>query len=342
MIAQIANGAGLGANRYPNLECKTLSPVGGSTKCYCINADGTGTASEVALVGSSCVAMSYDLVHAVHFADLNGDGLQDYLWVGEKGEVTAFINEGPKDASQTLDLAQVIWYPAGVIATGVGGRRHEIQFADLNGDGRAEYLWVHANGSVDAWVNSGFSWSGPVGSGKAAVGWLPNGQIAGGIGYPGSTVTFADLNGDGRAEYIAVGGEGQVYCYLNGPDAIDNGPNAAHRVWIDQGVIATGVGGLRNNTVFADIDGDGRADYLDVTRTGSGAVEWWYNQGGPDNGPNAAKVGWWDRGSITGGDGTSGANVMFADISGDGRAEYLEVDPNTSAVTAYYNGCPSS
>ncbi|KAK3621249.1 hypothetical protein LTR56_022910 [Elasticomyces elasticus] len=83
-------------------------------------------------------------------------------------------------------------------------------------------------------------------------------------------------------------------------------------------VIATGVGGLRNNTVFADIDGDGPADYLDVTREWNGAVEWWYNQEGPDNGPNAAKVGWWDRGSITGGDGTSGANVMFADVSAMG------------------------
>lgn len=57
------------------------------------------------------------------------------------------------------------------------------------------------------------------------------------------------------------------------------------------------------------------------------------------NGPNAAKVGWWDRGIITGGDGSSGANVMFADLNGDGRVEYLEVDPATSAIFAYFNGC---
>lgn len=29
------------------------------------------------------------------------------------------------------------------------------------------------------------------------------------------------------------------------------------------------------------------------------------------------------------------------DLNGDGRAEYLEVDPNTSAVTAYIKACPS-
>ncbi len=40
----------------------------------------------------------------------------------------------------------------------------------------------------------------------------------------------------------------------------------------------------------------------------------------------------------TGGDGSSGANVMFADLNGDGRAEDLKIDPDTSAVTAYLNG----
>ena len=62
---------------------------------------------------------------------------------------------------------------------------------------------------------------------------------------------------------------------------------------------------------------------------------------GPDNGPNAAKVVWYPQGQLTGGDGSSGANVMFADLDADGRVEYLEVNPATSAVTAYYNACPA-
>lgn len=122
------------------------------------------------------------------------------------------------------------------IATGVGGKRQEIQFADLNGDGRAEYLWVHSNGSVSAWVNAGFQWTGPVGGGSAKVGWLQQNLIAGGIGDPGSWITFADIDGDGRAEYLSVNNIGAVRCYLNGAAEIDNGPNAGHRVWIDQGM----------------------------------------------------------------------------------------------------------
>jgi len=95
---------------------------------------------------------------------------------------------------------------------------------------------VHTNGSVDAWINSGFQWQGPVGGGKASVGWLSQGRVAGGIGAPGSWITFADLNGDGRAEYISVNDIGALHAYLNGDALIDNGPNAGHRNWIDQGM----------------------------------------------------------------------------------------------------------
>lgn len=95
---------------------------------------------------------------------------------------------------------------------------------------------MHPDGSVDAWINGGFNWQGPVGGGKASVGWLPQGTIASGISDPGSWITFADLNGDGRAEYISVNGIGALHCYLNGNPLTDNGPNAGHRNWIDQGM----------------------------------------------------------------------------------------------------------
>lgn len=273
------------------------------------------------------------MVHAVHFADLNGDGRAEYLHVDEAGAVTAFLNLGGPDAGP--NAAKISWLPQGKIAGGVGGRRHEIQFADLNGDGRAEYLWVHSDGSVDAWLNLGGPDNGP---NAAKVGWLPQGKIASGIGKPGSSIIFADLNGDGRADYLSISPTGAVAAYLNlgGPD---NGPNAAKVGWLPQGVIATGVGGTRHQVVLADINGDGRADYLQVSRGSSGSVSMWRNGGGPDNGPHAAQVVWYPQGQITGGDGTSGANVYFADLNGDGRAEYVEIDSGSSAVTAYLNGC---
>jgi len=53
------------------------------------------------------------------------------------------------------------------------------------------------------------------------------------------------------------------------------------------------VGGTRDNVVFADLNGDGRADYLSVSRT-NGAINAWYHQGGQDDGAHALQ-------NITGG-----------------------------------------
>ena len=61
-----------------------------------------------------------------------------------------------------------------------------------------------------------------------------------------------------------------------------------------------------------DINGDGKADYLTINRSGSGSVKEWLNGGGPNNGPNARQLVWYPQGTITTGDGSSGANVVFA------------------------------
>lgn len=160
--------------------------------------------------------------------------------------------------------------------------------------------------------------------------------MAGGIGKNGAGVRFADLNGNGRADYLWVDDNGAVTAYAN-----HDSPDPAYpaRVtWFPQGVIASGVGATREEVVFADIDGDGRADYLVVSRT-DGSVQEWYNQGGFEGPPNTAKVGWWGRGKIAGGVGTDGKGVLFADLNGDGRAEYLDVDKDSSAVNAWLNAC---
>ncbi|KAJ7142856.1 hypothetical protein C8R44DRAFT_924558 [Mycena epipterygia] len=66
---------------------------------------------------------------------------------------------------------------------------------DLNDDGRTEYLFVHNDGSVDAWLNLGGPDDGPD---AAKVSWFLSGLIATGIDRDGAGVQFADLNGDGQ------------------------------------------------------------------------------------------------------------------------------------------------
>jgi hypothetical protein len=169
--------------------------------------------------------------------------------------------------------------------------------------------------------------------------WISQGAIALGIGKDGNGVRFADLNGDGRVEYLYVDEDtGAVTAYLNLGSPNPNPLDAGQVDWLDQGVIALGVGGVRDQIRFADLDGDGKADYLWVHDDGS--VDAWLNLGGPDDGADAAKVSWLAQGEIADGIGKDGTNVVFADVNGDGRADYLWLDPNSGDVTAYLNTGP--
>ncbi|MFD3942009.1 FG-GAP-like repeat-containing protein [Streptomyces sp. NPDC058579] len=193
----------------------------------------------------------------IRLADLNGDGRDDYLVVGDQGQVRAWINKGPAGGGGWS------WQWSGEVASGVGASRDQVRFADLNGDGRADYLVVGDQGQVRAWINkgsvSGGGWS-----------WQWSGEVASGVGAPRGQVGFADMNGDGRTDYLVVSDQGQVRAWLN------NGPaGGGGWSWKWSGEVASGVGASQDSVGFADIDGDKRGDYL-VMRD-SGAVVAWLN-----------------------------------------------------------------
>ncbi|CAG8973853.1 hypothetical protein HYALB_00005599 [Hymenoscyphus albidus] len=314
---QIATGFGLGSNIWLSESC-SLNKQSGTCECQ----SGYVPITPVLLNSTQkcgILMLKSPTTTAVHFADIDGDGRADYLYINKTGAVAAFLNVGEGN--------NISWLPQGQIATAVGGDRGNIHLADINGDGRADYLWVHNNGSVDCWLNMGLK------AGK--VTWHKKQTIAVGFGNDGAGVRFADLNGDGRAEYIYVNSNISVVVWLNegSPGGV---ANSAIVSWLAQGVIAVGVPGMgRDNVVFADMNGDQKADYLAVSRT-DGSVRLWLNGGESDNG---AKVGWLPHGSIAAGVGTNGRGVQFADLTGDGRAEYLDVGYNTSAVHAWMSSC---
>ncbi|MGI5155478.1 hypothetical protein [Microbispora sp. CA-102843] len=75
----------------------------------------------------------------------------DYLQVNSNSSVQAWLNGGPKPSG-----GDWYWFPGGQVASGVGVDGARIQFADLNGDGRADYLDVDPQtGSTRAWINFG-------------------------------------------------------------------------------------------------------------------------------------------------------------------------------------------
>jgi hypothetical protein len=153
--------------------------------------------------------------------------------------VSAYINGGSDVGGNQ------IWYPQNQIASGVAPDASKVRFGDITGDGRADYLVVNEDGSVDCWKNAGSNDSQYPGR----VTWIPQDQIAGsGMGNDGAGVVFADLDGDGRDDYLWVSDTGALTLYLNGAgDKPD---------WKSQGVVASGVGASRSEVVFADMNGE--------------------------------------------------------------------------------------
>jgi len=217
----------------------------------------------------------------------------------------------------------------GQVAPGIGAPSLDLRplFADINGDGKADYLAVNRNtAAVSAFLTAGLDTS-------AVAGWLPLGQIAARLGGPNIDIQMADINGDGRADYIAVNTlDGSAAGYLNG------GQKTGGWIWFPQPKIAAGFGAQAGSTYrFADIEADGKADYLVVGFLNS--VDAYHSIGkGPD--------GWvYDPFRVIYAGNSSWANfgaadaVHFADIDGDGYADLLVF--NNGNVKGLLNGGPN-
>ena len=242
----------------------------------------------------------------LRFADVDGDGKADYLYVHDDSSVELWINGGAGTSGGW------IWTPRGTIASGVGAPGSRIRFADVDGDGKADYLYVHDDSSVDLWINGGASASG-------GWTWYPRGTIASGVGTTGTHIQFADIDGDGKADYLYVHDDGSVEAWINGFAS-------GGWIWYPSGTIATGVGDPGAQIQFAPLYGTRRADYADIHPDSS--MAFWANAGSSGL--------WLAQGQVAGGVGTTGSRIRFADLDGDGRADYFYVHDN-SAVEVWLN-----
>ncbi|KAL9635740.1 MAG: hypothetical protein Q9204_002513 [Flavoplaca sp. TL-2023a] len=270
-------------------------------------------------------------VIGVLLVDLDGDSRADYLWIDPvNGALTAYLNRKGQNG--------VKWIPvngAKPIASG-GGPGGGVRLSDLDNDGKAEYLFVHDGGAIDAWFNGGpnddgtWIWTGPT-------------RIASGVPKANQdTIIFADINGDGRSDYLVKGAEGSLSMWLNTGDI-----GSQEITWIPAGEIATGLGS--SNISLADISGDGlffptdpqfpnsllsgRCDYLILDA--EGGLSGYLNV----RGQSETKPIWIPQGeskSIATGL-AKPELVQLADVDGDGKADYCYLDAKTGALSVYYN-----
>ena len=109
---------------------------------------------------------------------LDGDGLDDYLYVNDEGAVLMWKN---------LNTIPITWSLPHLVADGPGVLARQVQFADVDGDGLLDYNVVGSvTGITRTWHNQGFK--------DGTIGWNTPISFADGVGNPGFTVRIAQVS----------------------------------------------------------------------------------------------------------------------------------------------------
>ncbi|KAF5716908.1 Nit-4-like protein [Fusarium mundagurra] len=136
------------------LKCKDATKT-----CECSWLDGKGVELAFKPTSSSHCSDLDKKVPGVFLADIDGNGREDYPHVQEDGEVYMYWNVG-NAPDTSANAGKVQWQPMGIIASGGGAKGYQVRFADLDGDGRTEFIWVKDSGSATVCWNRGFNHQG--------------------------------------------------------------------------------------------------------------------------------------------------------------------------------------
>lgn len=201
-----ASGSKGAALRFGNIDgdgrpdCIVVDKAGGVTVHTWIenNSSGTRMCMEE-YTGDSDVTPGDHLdnvkdIKEIQFADIDGDGLADYLRIEPDGRVTVWYNWSTGKYSQT----QVRWSPPEEISQPIS-REGELRFADINGDGFGDKILITPEGGALAWKAK-----------SAGTFAKDTSEIMKDTGIPPEEIQFADIDGDGYADFLHVDKRGKV------------------------------------------------------------------------------------------------------------------------------------
>ncbi|GAA4657000.1 hypothetical protein GCM10023324_02050 [Streptomyces youssoufiensis] len=193
----------------------------------------------------------------VYFADMDGDGKDDYLRILPKADSPTGVPQ-MRMSRNTSSGGKVSWDSATIIANNLG-YEPEMYFSDLDGDKRDDLITLNRMSFPSAWLNKGKGMPTP-------GGW----EDVEGFGSPGESpaaqVAFADITGDGKADTVRVEymtGEVRAWENTGAPWTVTSGWKSLGTIRADDPFPGT-VG------AFADLDGDGIKDFV-LPRSGTTA-----------------------------------------------------------------------
>ncbi|GES66464.1 esterase [Aspergillus terreus] len=258
------------------------------------------------------------------------NGMMDYVWIHSTGHMRLYPNRGlvevPTDGSSFWGANEIIFDPTQE-QIGMKLDRRDLHLADWDGDGACDIIWTDPDNQnkVQVWRNKikdtgSFDWEYNMNATDGL--YCPEHR---GLGFFDRPVHFADVSGNGKADYLCVEKDGRTWGWVNGDDGWE---------YIDQFKYSEEKD--RANLHWADVNGDGKADMIWTDKfSGDGSV--WYNLGRRDIkgsryewGPQGPKY----RGAV------EGSCTYFPDLNGDGRADMHSIwnSINNTAQT-WYNEC---
>ncbi|MCX4971094.1 FG-GAP-like repeat-containing protein [Streptomyces sp. NBC_00654] len=198
----------------------------------------------------------------LRFADLDGDGFPDCAVVDLTGRIRAYTWKAENPAGQRMCMNKYNGL-ADVFDQGSQGEilrtdpTTKIRFADVTGGGRDDYLLIKPDGTTTAWYNRGFQSE----AGRRWLDWTPPHTISRALQKP-REIRYADINGDKRADRILITARGGARAWIN------EGATGAGGTYRDIGKIAADGNLPPKDIQFADLDGDGKDDFVRIGWTG--------------------------------------------------------------------------
>ncbi|KAK3315918.1 carbohydrate esterase family 3 protein [Apodospora peruviana] len=307
------------------------------------------------------VDMNCDSGPRYAFHDFNNDGLADFFCLQLGSAVSVSLNRGGNPPRfESIGM---------VVPTHSGYTERDVRIADIDGDGRADYCLINADGYLLCSRNGGqgdkHSWQGF--SDQTGLTGMTFNKRKRGL----DELIIADLNGDFRDDLMFIGDNGNAHTFVNmrgwGSGIVPD--------WRDTGITHPGQGqyGIRHLIKFGRIYGSGRKDYIYLNETkthydvvvwenvgggstkrkadgnfycdmrGSGADDyvWIYDDGHTDSTDFYANIhqppNWGHSITISLNVPGPRTGIHLADWNGDGKCDVLVQDKATGTLTLYEN-----
>ncbi len=205
-------------------------------------------------------------------------------------------------------------------ARGPGLIGNQLRFADMDKDGEPDCVQIDSFGHLQVWV---WDNSKPVGQKMCSYKIPQNVDVPNTGTIPADTlISFPDIDGDGRADYVLTDKYGATQIWLRVPVRDSTG---LYFRWNRLGQVVQASATAPRVFRWADLNGDGLADLILITADGGANA--WINKGvfstpDPTGLPNNTLV-LQNIGQIATGKQVPPADIQFIDMDGDGKADFV-------------------